>query len=594
MEISYFAPNFIKYTPFIKNDYIVKMDGESEFNSEYKFNLEVDQTQKASIIKNIYLLLELPRVSIPKDDIDEQGFIDIKNDLESVSENLTNYNKYIKIIKLALSPIKNLLEAQGVSTNIIDNKITELFNETNSEININLFQDLKDFLANLSDSKYDNIISDTDIESSVRRIIRNPINDSQRLDFITTLSEDEINNEDFDILDDSEKISYIVDDLNLNLDELTILFLINKNIKNIEFNIKKYYQLLVNDYDIIYQEYISKKQDVDTKNIKFSWIKDIGLNAIENIRLFVDGTPYSELRTDTHKIIRDIYIKSFKEQFQAYQKLVNHPNNNYDSSIKEKHRMWLYLPFWFNRDGMGLNIVSMYRTSLELKVKLRDLNNLVNIENVDKITNISNPSIELYIETVELKLPKEISFFRNQKIYKMLDNFYTVKKYFTLSNQDKNKISFSYVLSNPTKELFWFIRNKGDFTSFLPKYDNGEFNTNLINGIKMYIGSILIGELRTPRFFQDLYSFKTNKNGLPEGVYNYSFCLNSKYFVPTGLTYMSETLDEGRSRLVLEIDFNLDQLENPNQVKELEIVFIQQYYNYYVNHGGYSKLLFRF
>ena len=133
---------------------------------------------------------------------------------------------------------------------------------------------------------------------------------------------------------------------------------------------------------------------------KFKWIKNIGTNIIDNVRVLLNGNiidrHYGEWLNIWHEInLKNSEKKSFNEMIgnvielydpeNAYGNFDINGNKTYptsDGNIPSipSRKVYVPLPFWFSQNtGLALPLLALQYTDLEVYIDLRPLNDLFTI-----------------------------------------------------------------------------------------------------------------------------------------------------------------------------------------------------------------------
>lgn len=187
---------------------------------------------------------------------------------------------------------------------------------------------------------------------------------------------------------------------------------------NIDVFILNYIENLVEQKVILldqYNKYIELQPQITiinnrtSSNAPISWIRKIGHYILDFYEFRI-----GENIIDTHT---DEYLNIYHELFddyghdRGYDKMIGNVESltNYDTNKKSKYTLYIPLRLWFNHNTRALPLIAILYNDIELKVKIKDINQLVIKE--DNVTITTNLKLDMklminyiYLDRVERKL----------------------------------------------------------------------------------------------------------------------------------------------------------------------------------------------
>ena len=287
-----------------------------------------------------------------------------------------------------------------------------------------------------------------------------------------------------------------------------------------------------------------------TKKQNFKWIRNIGVNLIDEISLYIGGQLID--KHDNNWLNIDETLKGTNKPIEAYNRLIGNtedlynPNiNNEDEYIIKGRKLYIPLKFWFCLDsGLSLPLISLQYIETEIRVKFNELNKLFtlgsNNESPAKYIQNNNFSIESGLNEFILNDWKQDTYLMakyifiddsERKIYANNTHEYLIPQvqhqYFGNITNGNNILEPKIYL--PVKILHWVFIDQEEYINYniLNKYNNiMDKGTIFLNGIER-------ASTKDAEFFSTVNQYRYFKAYNP-GIYSYVLCLDPLNIKPTG------------------------------------------------------------
>jgi len=503
-EITFFKYIYKRYTNFAEETIDIKVDGVCNFGEE----LSCTFPKNGDIIKNIFLKIELPSVSLTRTVNND----DIK--LKEIEYNDAN-NKYNNLV--------NYLLYLYNSIRIIDNLLLQdnsTFTKIKADVNVYLDNEGANFLSAKNSIDPDDLAV-LDITNDLDKIKDLVINEEDKKDKL--------------------KI-----DINKYLNESNI---ITQNLQN---------------------DIIKKKENWDnTKNTNynFAWIDNLVYKIIDQISIEIGGNiidrQYGKWLFIWNQIAENKYHKN------TINKLIcnNSELTKFNRDTKPSFNIYLPLKFWFNKEyGSALPLISMRYQDIILKLKLSSLKDCVYTDydntNNDMIDKIKLLNISLLTDYIYLDNDERHKFAQASHEYlieQTKNNYFEVKK--------SKELVVDLDFYHPVKYLVWTLQSKkkiDDNIHFIfseitytvnnnfPTITNSENNT--ISKCRLELNGINRIEYMDGEYFNYIQPYECFNNTPNDGINCYSFGLQPLKHQPSGTCNFSK-LDKTSLKILLTDEF---------------------------------------
>lgn len=169
----------------------------------------------------------------------------------------------------------------------------------------------------------------------------------------------------------------------------------NKAMKNIFMTMIEdgifYCRKVMEFFFIQYRDVKDDQKIYAEKNIKFSWIRNIGHSIIEYIDLYIGGK-----KIDRHLgVWFDVWhqLTYRNDQTDMYNRMIGNVPELTESNYLTKPSYDLYIPmnFWFNQfSGLSFPLIAMQYNDLRLSIRLKKLSSLIYIEQLYRTVDDNN------------------------------------------------------------------------------------------------------------------------------------------------------------------------------------------------------------
>lgn len=249
--------------------------------------------------------------------------------------------------------------------------------------------------------------------------------------------------------------------IDTNADDNIVLDIISKQINKIYNNINNYLQ-----HYYKYKLYFKKKIiNLENKKIDYKWINYLSHYYFTNFELNIDGQTIDQYSSDNLHI--ETLSKIHEDYLYTYNLLTRNNNSIYETSNAPKS---LYIPlkfFFCNKETNALPLISLQNSSINIKLKINNLNNLVyfkdfendyfnnlvlEIPREEHIINSNNTIIEkdfspFTYESLSVSIPEYIYKYKFKNINKfVLDYNYkgidsdTILEQYGIDDENGNKV----------------------------------------------------------------------------------------------------------------------------------------------------------
>ena len=328
-EITFFKKVYRRHTNFSSETIEINIEQFPNYGDEFFINIP----KFGDLVYRSFFKVEIPLLNFDDSYIKSIEYQTIKN---NIIKNLTNemntwkteYDTLVQFSNIQIifyQKILLLLRSQDVTYQNVNNETLTLRNSYN--------QNLKKTIFKIDEDIYDKI----DIISYIINFDRT---------FGT--SDDELNN----------IITYETFLKNINI-------LYKNNIKQLEY------------YFSNYNYHKSKLDEINTGNIDYAWIKNLGHYYFTNYNIEIDGQLVENYTSDYLNIYNSHNIQ--EHMLKNYNEMIGNVKSiNEFNSTKENYELIIPLIFWFNRNSSNaLPLVAMKHSQATINIKLNDLNNII-------------------------------------------------------------------------------------------------------------------------------------------------------------------------------------------------------------------------
>jgi len=289
-----------------------------------------------------------------------------------------------------------------------------------------------------------------------------------------------------------------------------------------------------------------------TDKPNFNWVKELGFRIIESVSISIGD---QEIETHSSELLSHISrIHTPYEQLRGLNTMIgNIPEMYTSSSNNERLVNSLFIPFkfWFCKHvGNGLPLISLLHTDVNLKIKLR---------NIDEVLIKDDGAIFTKIPKIETKLignfiyldEEERSLVAKSRLEFLIERYlYSGTKIISKNNLFNNRIKNELHFQDPSKYIYWKfnikdLKKEDDKTN----WNKGNFTLTDENGNKSEIKSFDLLKLkfngRTRESFKEYgfynyyHPYLRGFKNIEAGEFVYSFALNPLEYQPSGSANLS-------------------------------------------------------
>lgn len=358
-----------------------------------------------------------------------------------------------------------------------------------------------------------------------------------------------------------------------------------------------------------------------------AWVRYLGFRMIEEVALIIDGEQIDALDGDLMLLLHK--LNSTIEHQRGDNIMLGHVPEMYEISNTTKPTMRLYIkfPMFFGKDwGNSLPLISMLHSDVQIKLKLRDANDLLYLERGAELVKPIKIKSQLLGNFIYLSDDERLRC-ATTKTESIIERHMATGTFIRdLTSLDKNVladfgrvdnvIKLKYHFEDPCKFLVWKIQidypDKDESDKIFWDLSNyrvrniqtssvlsdSQFAQGVISAdskIIETVNRILIdfnGKTREQwkdyTYYQLLQPYNRCVNGLDSGEGLYTMCLFPKLLQPSGASNLSKVDDVN---FYLELNEQIVSLMKSSGVK-LKISMWECSYNIFVAMSGFGALRF--
>ena len=538
-EITHFKYIYKRYTNFAMEFLELPFNGTKNFGE----TITCPIPKNGDLINSTVVKLELPKVKLEKTTTNSDLVNTTLAEFNTSENNIINFNNFIKYIYESI-----YLANSGISNS------NETF--TNIKTSITTYLDSNKNFILLKNKVSNDIKQAFDIETDLTTISNKNVNELEKKNFLKILVE-----------------GYI------------------ERSKNILDNLQTIYTTKKNNYD-----------NAILNNYKFSWIKDLGWNIINNVEFQVGGVIIDRQYSTWLHLWNQLFESNLKQP--DYEYFFSKKSNAYTYDNSEKDSIFIYIPlkFFFNRHiGLSLPLISIRNQEISFKLKLENLSNLIYTDysgdDINELIKLNN--ITMLVNYIYLDQDERTKFAQASHEY-LIEQ---VNKS-TFNKLKANNLNVDLNLNHPTKYYIWTAQKKSDVDSykFFNEYsgnltytitDNYPYILSNTNNTVEYAQLELNGVDRTSNYegsyYNYLTSYEADINTPADGINFYSFALNPKDIQPSGSCNFSRL-----NRKNLKISFTTEFLARFSDSEYIKINFLSVNYNILKFNKGLCNLVFAY
>ena len=270
----------------------------------------------------------------------------------------------------------------------------------------------------------------------------------------------------------------------------------------------------------------------------YQWSRAVGIRILENISLYID-----DQLIDSHndELLSFIYNNSISTNKKvSIKNLIGDIEElyTYKNTVRDGFRVRIPLKFWFcNHEGNSLPLISLIHSNVKIRIKFRELNEILKIEDDGIIQNNLKLKTKLSCDLIYLD-DDERKLISKAKHEYLIERFqHSNNNIFGKNNLiDDNQIILKLYFNDPTKYIYWKVKfissSFSDFDWLLNDYYTKDSNDNItytksIDFIKIkFMGRNREG-FKDYEYYNVYHPYCRGIYNLGKGEFLYSFCLNS-------------------------------------------------------------------
>ncbi|VBB18229.1 NCLDV major capsid protein [Yasminevirus sp. GU-2018] len=367
------------------------------------------------------------------------------------------------------------------------------------------------------------------------------------------------------------------------------------------------------------------------KRPKHAWVRYLGFRMIEEVALLIDGEQITVQDGDLMLLLHK--TMSTVEHERGDNLMLGHVPEMYTISdeLRPAMRLYIQFPLFFGKDyGNSLPLVNMLYSDVQLKIKLRPLEDLLYIERGGELVRPIKLKTQVLGNFIYLG-DDERRTCALTKSESLMERFTTTGSFVRgykdlipsmLTDYDKatNVLKIRYHFEDPCKYLLWKVEvvhpdsqesdkihwdlsnyrvrrdvssDGSDVTVSAENLDTGLIDTKskiieTVNRVMFEFNGKTREQWKQPTYYQYAQPYNKCMNALDSGEGLYSLCLFPKMLQPTGATNMSqlETMT-----LNMEINSEIANMMKMQGLK-LKITMWSCAYNVFVAMSGFGALRF--
>jgi hypothetical protein len=456
-QITFFKIVYRRYTNFAIENIEQTFSGTKNFNNTMSCTLD----RVGDLVSRMYLKVIIPTVTIPNPNFVSSFNTSDQNNIDNLQIQYTNFKSIMNFLYRCYRELISYLKTinQTISLTTLFNKIQQIvslyFTSTeysnlkskynalfNIEIPINNF-----FVANFYDSNGNYLYGDSLFNNS-------RITDIDIIKNITNYSIDSFSNS-----------AALITQINA---DLTIF-------KNLSSQMDQYLFKNIFDYSNLHRNY---------ENYKFSWVKKLGHQIINNLFVEIGGQKIDQHNNDWYNIWNELSLNS--ELQPVYDKMIGNIDEltKYSYDVKTGYTMYIPLNFWFNKYiSASLPLIFLRYNEVRIQLELNNVEKLIYTDapvDTDFETMIQLTDISLLVDYIYLDVDERTKFSQSPQEYLI-----EVVQNYNYPMLTSSQITIESFFVNSVKEMFWVAQsNKNIANKFHDIYDLGViYNISSINNV---------------------------------------------------------------------------------------------------------------
>ncbi len=308
----------------------------------------------------------------------------------------------------------------------------------------------------------------------------------------------------------------------------------------------------------------------------FKWIRNVGIQLIERVRIFIDGQIIDEQYSDWMNIWNELSMSSSKKSnylnmIGDIQEMYSPDSSLYNESSSvtiEENTLYIPLNVWFTHNpGLAMPLIALQYNELSVHIDFKPISSLytVNTDNTSPLSqnNPDNFSFSNFLinssDNISVNIEAEYFFLDDEERgwFAKRNHQYLITqvKRFTTSGLSKtNGNVIQLELFHPVIEIIWVLKRSDvnlrnewfNFTNWDYKATAGTGSTNkknILSSASILLNGVERLEEKDFSYFNKLQPYQHHSSSPKNGIYVYSFSLNPELFQPSGSINMSTIAD---------------------------------------------------
>jgi hypothetical protein len=534
-HITYFKSVFRKYTNFGTDTLKLDFEGNMEFGETMVCNID----KIGDLLTKIYLEIDIPKVSLSKDQ-DTNLLNTYTTNVNTFTTELSNFKIYADIQLDIYRQIFPLLDITNTTFTSIYDKVTDYFtNQITSKLGgyntaIGALQSEYKIISN--QANLDQIVKDILIQNA-------SASDTTRLSLFKTKF--------------SQAYLQITS---------TYEYLQNKVLENTKYMLR----------------------ETDNKH-KFKWIEYFAFFMIDKLTIEVGDKELESISGE--QLYLEYLLKRNKYNDDIFNKLIGNISilTNYNREEKPSYKMIIPLDLNFTKNYFNsIPLVALNYHDVRVILKLQNINKIIKTEytlplnSQLNVTNISLFADFIYLDNDERER------FCTGKLFYLIEQ----ARQFKYTGIKESSIEVKLPFSNPTKELYFYVKKKSDIKNNIMHtyYYSRKVNNETVLTCPYKAANLKLNGYdkilkKDFKYFNYIQPYEYHNGDLPLGLGLYSFSLFPDQYQPSGFCNFSNIKVS-----TLQLDFEDIFFNSMESSDELHLFIFSKSYNFMLIQNGMAHI----
>lgn len=280
----------------------------------------------------------------------------------------------------------------------------------------------------------------------------------------------------------------------------------------------------------------------------FAWIQKLGHYIIEYINIYMCGQLIDKQYGEWMNIWHELTMDNNKERI--YKELIGDIEEltTFDRSIKQSITLYIPLQFWFCRNiGNALPLISMNHTNVDIKIKLRQFDEVAYFDDFTKFKTKPKLECKLLAEYIYVEKSERTRLVKDKLEYLIDTIQYSSDDLITSINVGDDGISKKKLyFKNGCRELYWVFQ---DISLINGSRSNGERiyhqyylndGSNPIFSTKIEFNNRDRELFKEAEFYNWIQPYQHHTSIPPIGIHTYSLAISPETVYPSGQANFSK------------------------------------------------------